>query len=376
MAQIAAAGPRSGPALVPSEERVPPRAAPADESANFTVETLTTKLNRPWGLAIRPPLAATDQEEIFISERGAQRVVKLAPGQLPSKQPGSDSAESTQPVIVGFPAVEDPQGNPRQSGPLGLLFLNRSKLVVGSCGSERGQLVLQVYRLPNDGSSISADQVEHSVGPSRIGPDSKGLPPEERERPYFGMIKANDDTLFTTSYDANQGWILKAPVQANRLVGLQILVETTKQPGASRPSGITFLPDPALHYLVVGHAGDLEMPRDSMLSFYSPQSGSVALHLRTGLHDIVGLAYSPSGQLYAIDCAWNFESDGGVYRLDDAMEHGRQTCRPCKIASIPRPTAFTFSKAGAMLITALGSSAEQERQESNQGVLLKITGPL
>ena len=117
--------------------------------------------------------------------------------------------------------------------------------------------------------------------------------------------------------------------------------------------------------------GSFDKPRDSTLAFYVPASANLALSLDTGLNDIFALAYSPSGQLYAVDFSREDEASGGVYRLDDAIINGQQACQAVKIASVVRPTALAFSPDGTLYVTSFGASDGE-----NQGVLLKITGNL
>jgi len=81
------------------------------------------------------------------------------------------------------------------------------------------------------------------------------------------------------------------------------------------------------------------------------------------------LAYSPTGQLYAVDFAWKEEGASGVYRLDDARVNGQQACQAVKIASIQRPISMAFTPDGTLYVTALGASDSKK-----QGILVKITG--
>ncbi len=335
---------------------------PGDETADYTVETVLTGLDNPWGLAVRPGQAKAGVAALYIAESGTRRVVRIS----------TDRSRDVSEVIIGFPENSNSQNRLSATGPLGLLFLNRSQLVVGSGGLGRGKDRLRVYRLPTDGSVLTAKQMYHSVGPISTDNSSAGV-----EGSCYGLAKTNDDLLFATFLDDDsQSWILKAPVKANRLVDLQSFIAMKKLAGNSGPMGITVNPQPRLQYLVVGLMGSVETPRDSRLRFFSPKSGTLALDLATGLHDIVGLAYSPNGTLYAVDLAWNAEQDGGVYRLDDAQAGGRQVCRPVKIASADKPTALVFVGKGTLYVTALGDRHSTADGEKKSGVLLKITGDL
>ena len=115
--------------------------------------------------------------------------------------------------------------------------------------------------------------------------------------------------------------------------------------------------------------GELSEARDSRVAFIIPAAGTVDMQLSPGLLDIVGLAYSPSGQLYAIDMAWNDENAGGVYRLDDARFEGRPACRAVKIASLVRPTSLVFAGSGTLYVSSLGAGTN-----AKMGTITKITG--
>jgi hypothetical protein len=83
----------------------------------------------------------------------------------------------------------------------------------------------------------------------------------------------------------------------------------------------------------------------------------------------VGLAYSTSGQLYAIDLAWQDENAGGVYRLDDARFEGQPACRAVKIAEVVRPTSLLFAPDGALYVASWGKG-----NGAKQGTIVKISG--
>jgi hypothetical protein len=120
---------------------------------------------------------------------------------------------------------------------------------------------------------------------------------------------------------------------------------------------------------VASYLGALAEKRDSQVIFIIPSGGDVAMQLAPGLFDVVGLAYSPSGQLYAADFAWQEENEGGVYRLDDARLDGQPACRAVKIASIEHPTSLLFDDSGNLYVTSFGNGTN-----AKHGKIITIKG--
>jgi hypothetical protein len=85
------------------------------------------------------------------------------------------------------------------------------------------------------------------------------------------------------------------------------------------------------------------------------------LNLKTELNDITALAYSPRGQLYALDFAWADTKQGGLFQL---LAEGDKGVRTKKIVELDKPTAMVFDAEGALYITVVG--------EDKKGKLLKV----
>ncbi len=318
-------------------------APPGDESENYQNKIVLNKLDDPAGLVVREGPVGIGPHELFISESAAGRVFRVSTAQ-PKK---------TTDAITGLPV-----------GPLGLTLLTRTKLAVCRGGQRADKNVVSVYALPIGGSTVSADQADHTVGPLA----AKTLAKIGKNR-FLGLAKT-DDSLFIVAGDGEQaGWILKASIEANRLAFLQPFIQTQKNTQAGAPTCITTTPKDRPSFLVVGQMGSKKITNDSSITFFVPSTGTLALSLGTGLHDISGLAYSPAGNLYALDISSHDEQAGGVYRLDDARIEGKQACRATRIASVVRPTALAFTPDGTLYVTALGPEKNKK-----QGVLVKITG--
>jgi len=325
-----------------------------DESAGFTAEAVLSGLDNPWGLVIRAGRDPLGPHELFVAESEAGRVIRIS----------TDQPDKIQEAIVGFPVHSLASSPAVRVGPLGLTFLTRTKLIVTGSRGEEGDREVRVYVLPGDNSQLAYDEHDHSVGPMRTSDPSKTSAGD------LLAIATDETAAFVTLGGASAGGrILKADIEKNRLETLRPFVSHQKSNGLAAPAGITFTPSDRPQFLVVAEQGSLNTPHDSRLTFYALETGRLALSLITGLHDIMGLAYSPTGQLYAVDCAWHDTGQGGVYRLDDARQEGRQVCRAAKIASVARGIALAFAPDGALYVTALG-----EGENAKQGTVIKITG--
>jgi hypothetical protein len=332
-------------------------AAPADESSQFEAAAVVSGLDNPWGLAVRPGAPTEGPWELFISESGAGRVVNWTIG---------SGTSSATPAITDFPTRTFSQRGAYRVGPLGLDFLTRSKLAVGTGGLGEGKDTVQVYVLPEVGGTLKYDAVDHAVGPVVANTQYKtGLG-------AFLCLANTEDALFATgSGDDTGGWILKASLNANRLADLQRFIAPRQTTGVDAPTAVVVNPKPSYHYLVVGQQGSGGNVRDSRLCFFSPKSGILAMTLPIGLYDVAGLAYSPAGDLYAVDFAADNDNAGGVYRIDAAIVDGQESCRPVKIAAAVHPTALVFAPDGALYVSALGNRAEATKPAT--GTILKLT---
>ena len=326
----------------------------ADESANYQVQTILSDLDNPCGLAVRSTRAKNGPYDLFLAESGKGRILRLS----------TTDPDKFQEAVVGFPTNEFNDHLPYRVGPLGLAFLTaRSKLIVGDSGQPSGGDQLSVYILPADGKPLDAAERDHAVGlqENRAGADTGSVN-------FLAMAKSHDLVYLSVGGDGNQGVLLKAGIKSNRLAYLQPLPMEGSTRRFAR-GGIALIPPPQPPYLVVGEIGSFETPRDSALAFYIPATGELAMRLPTDLHDMMGLAYSPSGQLYATDFAWSDEGAGGVYRLDDIRTDGKQDCRAVRIAAVAHPMSLVFTPNGELYVTAFGTGENEQ-----QGMLLKITG--
>jgi hypothetical protein len=323
-------------------------------AADVVVETLLTGLRSPGGVAIRPA-ESNDRYEIFVAESGAGRVIRIW-----NYEPNSPSD-----VITGFPLTSLGESGIRV-GPIGLLFIDQSHLIVGASGSDSARVAL--FELPDQPESISFEQEKQQI---ELGTNGR-----TRNHIYaFARTCANnavpDAIMITCFADDHTGEVRKLSLREGILGDTQPIGAFGNEAKPTIPAAIAVADS---GFVVVSWVGSLEVPHDSRLTFINPTNGSRSMELSTDLNDVVGLAYSPkSGNLYAADVAWMNADVGGVFRIDDASEPGTPKCKTVRIADVLQPSALAFGPDGALYVTAMGESSDVT---ADDGKLLRITGEL
>jgi len=308
------------------------------------VETVAGGLNNPSGLAIQP-----ETGQVFVADSGAGRVIRVVDGKA-------------EDVIVGFPQDVYGKGPMYNIGPLGLAFLGQDTLVVGGGGKPDGEELLRVYKVPEAGGEpLKAEDMVASFSlPALDGAPGEG---------NFYALAVNDDAIYVTcNGDDTKGWVSRAVRDGEGAVtGFERWLATKEATQVDAPVAATLSPRGEL---VVGQGGEVNIPRDSLLTFYSAKDGKMLLNLETDLFDITGLAYGPDGQLYATDFAWMAPGDGGLYQLIATNEDGEQGCEAKLITGLDKPSALAFGKDGELYVTVFGTAAEGS--DEHPGKLVKI----
>ena len=302
-------------------------------------ELVLEGLNNPCGLAFQPETAT-----LFIADSGNHKVVKLVDGKAVD-------------AITDFPGDVYGKGPMVNIGPLGLLFLDKNTLVVGGGGLPDGEELLRVYTLPEDGSAIKADAMSASF-PLAASGELKG------EGNFYALAATGDGIYVTCNGDDTKGWVSKATVNGNAVSGFERYLATKEATEVDAPVGITISPD---GYLVVGQMGEINVPGDSLITFYDAASKEMLLNVKTGLNDIAAVTYSKRGQMYVLDYAWADPTQGGLFQVleDNNSETGVRTK---KITALDKPTAMAFDASGNLYVTVIGVAADG----NSQGQLIKI----
>lgn len=321
--------------VAPAAE-VTPEAKPEVKAGESKGRTVLSDLDNPSGIAIQPETGI-----VFISNSGASQVIKVVNGKA-------------EPVITDFPVDVYGKGPKYNIGPLGLLFLDKKTLVVGGGGLPDGQDLLRVYELPEDGKPIKADAMKASFPLVESG-EMKG------EGNFYALAATPDAIFVTCNGDDTKGWISRATLKGTEVGPFERYLATKDATQVDAPVGITM--SPKGNYLVVGQMGEITVPNDGLLTFYDVTSKEMLLNLKTNLHDITAVAYSPRGQLYVLDFAWADTTQGGLFQIleDKTAESGMRTK---KITALDKPTAMVFDADGALYVTVIG--------EEKKGQLIQI----
>jgi len=307
------------------------------------IDTVVGGLNNPCGIAVQPGSGT-----VFVSDSGAGRVIRIVDGKA-------------QNVITDFPIGSYGKGPKFAIGPLGLAFLDKNTLVVGGGGYKDGEELLRVYTIPAAGkAAIKAAKMKASFK-LKPGEELKG------EGNFYGVVVTKQGIFVTCNGDDTKGWLGKATVSGTKVGPFKRSIATKEATDVDAPVAITTSP---YGDLVVGQMGEVNKPKDSLLTFYSAKTGKKRANFETGLFDITGLAYSPSKkpQLYALDFAWMDTKQGGLYQLlAKRSKDGKQSVKTRKLAPLDKPTAMAFGKDKALYITVIGSG-------KIGGKLLRIPG--
>ena len=310
-------------------------------------------LDNPCGVAVQPGTG-----HVFVAAN--KRIFRLVPT-------GDKFKRSLE--IRGFPTDIYGKGPKYEIGPLGLAFLDGETLVVGGGGNPDGKEIVSFFSVGKKplakGEAIKASDAKYTAGPITPGAASvKG------EGNFYALAIKGKEIFVTCNGDDTKGWVSKIVMNGGAPGKLTPFIATKVATNVDAPTGATISPYGSLF---VGQMGEINLPKDSLLTMYDTESGKLEKSFKTGLFDLVALATNPkSRKLYGLDYAWMASDQGGLYRLDIRGDSVMTT----KLRSIDKPTAMAFADDGTLYVTALGTATEAKQGEKAKrpGVVVMIKG--
>ena len=316
-------------------------------AADPKVETVLEGLVNPCGVAIQPETGI-----VFVSDSGLGKIVRIVEGKV-------------QDVITGSPKDVYGKGPKYEIGPLGIAFFDKNTLIVGDGGYVDGKEYVRVFTLPEAGKTLDYEKdAKTKAGPLEATEDLK---PEGN---FYGLAISKTAVYVTSNGDDTKGWVLRMTIEGTKFGKLERWLATKEAVEVDAPVGIALSPRGEI---VVGQMGEVNLPNDSQLTFYSASTGKKLLNLETKLFDITALAYHPkSGLLYATDFAWMEPKEAGLYRIDRGAKEGDAAVKVSKVVALEKPTAMAFAPDGTLYVTMIGAPGAEETA-AKTGKLVKIT---
>jgi hypothetical protein len=324
-------------------------------------ETVVDGVDDLWGVAVQP-----ETGHVFMSVGGQPRVVRYVD-------------EKLQDVIVGFSAEGPDDASSDGRGPLGLAFLSRDILAIGTDRNASAGKAIYFVKVPEVGqdpvAAKDAVHVHESLGPNR-NDDVMGIvrmPAEMTSPPEVVVVIRQGG-----AENAMALLPIRNPRQLDRRSGYGDLTRfASPDEFADRQvaAGITLSPR---RELVTGYRLEGGTAATARLVFYQLSDGRRLLDLDTGLCDITALAYGAplapdnNRRLYALDGMGSAESATGIFRLDAVLQAGTMSIRARRIATLDGPTAMALAADGALYVTL----APQHASVARDGRLVRFASGL
>ena len=310
-------------------------------SQEFTKEIVAEGLKNPCGLAIQP-----ETGHIFLTDSGHFKVIRIA-------------ADKQEDVITDFPKGVYQNGETFDVGPMGLLFLDKNRLLVGD-GGRPGKDAIRVFEVPAEG----ADPITADSSQAKLDLSGEGQIPAEGN--FYSMAKTPTAAYITGKGDETKGWIAQCDISGNQISNLRRAIATRELVGIPSPTAITISPE---GFLAVGQIGKPNEESDSELAFFETD-GKFLQSFKTGLKDMVGIAYGPKrGRLFAIDFNAQQPESSGLYKI---VADGKNKCKAIQIMNLDQPSSIAFAPNGDLYVTLFGPS--NSSADAPSGSLIRIKG--
>jgi len=321
---------------------------PAEQPAGPTPKDSVVHLDNPARVCVHPGTG-----HVFVTSR--QGVFRFVP-----------ETRKIYLEVKGFPTDVYGKGPKYNIGPLGCTLWGTDRLIVPDGSRPDGEELVRVYKVED---AVPPKPREEGEAEFTLGPIKGSGETPKGEGNFYQAVVWKDAIYVTSNGDDTKGWIVVSKIADGKPGELTPTIATKEATQTDAPVAITVSPDKS--ELVVGQMGEVSQAGDALLTFYNAD-GKLTKSYKTGLNDITGLAYSPTGKLYATDFAWldnAAEADakqGGLYEL---VIEGDEV-KPKKILALDRPTALAFDKEGGLYITVF--SRGKDTGEKPAGGLVRL----
>lgn len=348
----------------PAEDK-PAEDKPADEKAEDAAGpeavTLVTNLENPSGLTVHAKTG-----HIFVASKYG--VYRYDP-----------KGHGVTLEISGYPTDVYGTGPKYDIGPLGVEFLDESTLIVGDGSRPDGEEVVRTYKIADTPAETPTPEgnAEKTFGPITEGLDTAlGEQTTKPEGNFYDIAVGKTGVFISSNGDDTKGWILKIDLNDGELGDTMVPTIATKvDVQVDAPVPLEFNADKTELY--VGQMGEINVPNDSLLLVYDPESGELKKQYQLGLHDPAGLAISPKTEkIYISDFAWVKPEEGGLFEV--TLDGDKATTK--KILSLDKPTALAFDEDGKLYVTVCGTADPEAKTSDGEplspGKLLVIDAGL
>lgn len=310
-----------------TEEKKEEAPAAAESAPAPKVIVEVNHLDNPSGVVVHP-----GTKQVFVvSNQGVFRYPQAKPRKIYLE-------------VDGYPTDVYGKGPMYNIGPLGCTLWGTDRLIVADGSRKDGEELVRIYKIDE---ALPEKPRKEDAAEFTLGPIAPGDLSPKGEGNFYGVTVWNDAIYVTSNGDDTKGWIAKSVIADGKPGPLVPTIATKEATEFDAPIAITVSPDKA--NLVVSQGGEVNVPGDSLLTTYDGE-GKLVKKYATGLNDITGLAYSPSGKLYATDFAWADTTQGGLFEL--VIDGDAVTAK--KVLSLDRPTALAFGPDGDLYITVFG----------------------
>ena len=321
---------------------------PASEEPTLAMTEMVIGLDNPSGLAIQPKTG-----HIFIASHDG--IHRFDPNQKPPLKCPLE--------VSDFPTRVYGKGPMYDTSALGVIFWDDTHLIVGEGARKDGEELVRVYKVGDKAPDSYQKEADDAMttGPIPPGDESK-----MGEGNFYSLAKINDTVFVSSNGDDTKGWIVSFTIKDGKATELKPAIATKEKTQVDAPVPLVTSPDGKK--LVVGQMGEVNVPGDSLLCIYDPESGELEKNMKTGLSDIAGLAYSPqTKKLYCTDFAWAEPENAGLFEL--TIEGDKVT--PKKLAKLDKPTALVFDKDGNLYVTVIGNGKEGDKMTPGKLLMIK-----